>query len=374
MFDNTFTPEQQMLHQMVKDFTDKEVAPFDMAIDQKGDFTDGLFQKLIDNGFLGLTLPEEYGGAAFDPIATATTINDLAYGNASVGVTLEGHYKTLDQLMKYGNENIQKEYLDSANQRIFAFSNTEPSGGSNPTGISSTAFKEGNKWIINGDKVMITNGGLAEVYIILVKSGENEFSCFLIDKDMPGFSFGKREDFIGLRGTPVGEVVMNNIEVSEDHLIGKHGQGLEIADQAHDDARILMGAVLTGIMEHALKIASDYAKQRKALDTPLTGLEVIQEKIANIAISKELTKLVYQQAAIRKQKGQPYMEEAAMAKTFGSRSAVKAGDDALQVLAGYGYSREYPIEHLIRDARALEIAEGTVEKMRTAIAKAEFEK
>ncbi|WP_283680055.1 acyl-CoA dehydrogenase family protein [Lentilactobacillus sp. Marseille-Q4993] len=374
MFDNTMTAKQKMLHEMVVDFTENEVAPFDMEIDRKGDFTDGLFQKLIDTGFLALTLPKEYGGAEFDPIAVAQTINDLSYGNASVGVTLEGHYKSIDQLLLYGNQALLDEYLPTASQRIFAFSNTEPSGGSNPTGIRSTAVKEGDHWVLNGDKVMITNGGLAEVYTVLVKTGDNEFSCFVVDKDMPGFTFGKREDFIGLRGTPVGEIVMDNIVVPESHLLGKRGQGIEIADQAHDDARILMGAVLTGIMEHALKIATDYAKQRKALDTPLTELQVIQEKIANIAISKELTKLVYQQAAINKQNHLPYMEEAAMAKTFGSRSAVAAGDDALQVLAGYGYSREYPIEHLIRDARALEIAEGTVEKMRSAIAKAEFAK
>lgn len=374
MFDNRFTDKQTMLHQMVTDFTKNEVSPFDLEIDHQGKLINDIFNKLIKTGFLGLTLPLEYDGADFDPVATAQTINDLSYGNASVGVMLEGHYKTLDQFKKYGNEALLKEYFPTATKRIFAFSNTEPSGGSNPKGISSTATKEGNHWVLNGDKVMITNGGTAEVFVVLVRSGENEFSCFVVDKDMPGFSYGKQEDFIGLRGTTFGEIVMDNVVVEGSHLLGKQGQGLEIAEQAHDDARILMGAVLTGIMEHALKIATDYAKERKALDTPLTELQVTQQKVANIAIAKELTKLVYQQAAIKKQNGQPYMEEAAMAKTFGSKSAVKAGDDALQILAGYGYSREYPIEHLIRDARALEIAEGTIEKMHMEIAKAEFDK
>ncbi|GEO73740.1 acyl-CoA dehydrogenase [Levilactobacillus namurensis DSM 19117] len=368
------TAAEKLLLQMVDDYTAREVAPLDMAIDHAQDYPEGFMKKLTETGFLGLMLPQEFGGAEFGPEVTATVLNHLARGNASTAVTLEGHFKTIDQILKFGTPALKQALLPSANQRIFAFSMTEASGGSNPMGISSTATREGDHWVINGDKIMITNGGLAQVYCVLVKTAPDQLSVFVVDQDMPGFSFGKREDFIGLRGTPVGEIMMDHIIVDDDHLLGHLGDGGLIGDSAHDDARILMGAVLTGIMEHELKIATDYAKERKAGDKPLTELQVTHRKVADIAMRKETTKLLYQRAAQLKAAGQPYSEEAAMAKAHGSRAAVAAGDDALQILAGYGYSREYPVEHLIRDARAMEIAEGTVEKMRSAIATAEFQK
>lgn len=365
------TQPQLMLHHMAVEFAEKEIKPFDMAIDKKGDFTEGLFEKLVETGFLGLTLPEEYGGAGFDPISTAQVIYDLATANASVAVTLEGHYKTIDQFVNFGTPALKEKYLPSGSKRIFAFGMTESTGGSNPMGIGATAVKHDDHWILNGNKIMITNGGLAEVYAVLVKTAPEELSVFVVDKDMPGFKFGKRESFLGLRGTPVAEIFMENIVVSEDHLLGKLGEGHLIGERAHDDARILMGAVLAGILEHELEIATTYAKQRLAIDKPIIQLQAIQRKIADIAIAKENTTLLYQEAARLKFECKPYGKVAAMAKAYGSRSAVAAGDDALQVLGGYGYSLEYPIEHLIRDARALEIAEGTVEKMRTEIALAE---
>lgn len=362
---------QNMLHRMIVDFTANELAPIDMQIDQLGDYPEGLFQKVVDNGLLGITLPREYGGAGFDYNAAAQAINAMAFGNASMAVTLEGHFKTLEQLLKYGQPELLQKYLPSATKRIFAFSQTESSGGSNPKGISTRAVKQGDNWIITGDKIMITNGGLAQVYCVLAKTEDDQMAVFLVDQDMPGFSFGKREDFIGLRGTPVGEIVMDHIKVPAYHLLGTIGQGLEIGNNAHDDARVLMGAVLAGILQHELKIAVDYTKQRKALDTPLYDLQIIQQKITDIAIAKQNTELLYQHGAQLKVAGESYSKVAAMAKSYGSRAAVSAGDTALQVLAGYGYSREYPIEHLIRDARAMEIAEGTVEKMNTEISNKE---
>ncbi len=369
-----WTPQQNMLLRMVSEFTDKEVAPFDMQIDRDGRYPDGLFQKMVETGFLGIMLPREYGGAAFDPEITAEVIRRMAVGNASAAVTLEGHYKTVDQILKFGTDALKREYLPSATKRIFAFSMTESTGGSNPMGIQTTAKRAGDDWVISGNKIMITNGGLAEVYCVLVKTAPDELSVFLVDKDMPGFSFGKQEDFIGLRGVPVGEIVLDNVRVSADHLLGKLGNGIMIGDSAHDDARILMGAALTGIMEHALQVAADYANERKAGDGTIGQMQSIQRKIADIAMGKETTKLLYQRAALLKANNQPYSEEATMAKAYGSRTAVSACDDALQVLAGYGYSREYPLAHLIMDARAMEIAEGTVEKMRSAIAIAELSK
>jgi butyryl-CoA dehydrogenase len=359
---------REILLRMVKSFTENEVAPFDMEIDHTRSYVNDLLNKIKKTDLLSTMLPKEYGGAGFDGSTTAEMINEIARGNASLAVTLEGHFKSIDQIVKFGNQALKDEYLPQAKSRIIAFSMTEPSGGSNPLGINSHAEHVGDKWIINGDKIMITNGGLAEIYCVLVKTAPEELSFFVVDKDMEGFEFGKQENFLGLTGVPVGEIVMNNVEVDENHLLGKVGMGKEIGDSAHNDARVLMGAVLTGIMEHELDIVTDYATHRKAIDTPIIQMQGIQRKVADIAIAKETTKLLYQKAAWLKDNRQDYEEEAAMAKAYGSRSAVKSGDDALQILGGYGYSLDYPVEHLIRDARAMELAEGTVEKMRTEIA------
>lgn len=359
---------KEILLRMVKSFTENEVAPFDMEIDHTRSYVNDLLNKIKETDLLSTMLPKEYGGAGFDGSTTAEMINEIARGNASLAVTLEGHFKSIDQIVKFGNQALKDKYLPQAKSRIIAFSMTEPSGGSNPLGINSHAEHVGDKWIINGDKIMITNGGLAEIYCVLVKTAPEELSFFVVDKDMEGFEFGKQENFLGLTGVPVGEIVMNNIEVDENHLLGKVGMGKEIGDSAHNDARVLMGAVLTGIMEHELDIVTDYATHRKAIDTPIIQMQGIQRKVADIAIAKETTKLLYQKAAWLKDNRQDYEEEAAMAKAYGSRSAVKSGDDALQILGGYGYSLDYPVEHLIRDARAMELAEGTVEKMRTEIA------
>lgn len=364
---------KKLLEEMVRRFTQNEVAPFDMEIDREGRLPKGLFQKLQDLGFLNAILPLDSDGAALNMTEAANLIKQLAYGNASVGVLLEGQYKTLYQLMKYGNDDIKERYLPKANHEIFAFGNTEPSGGSNPSGHQATARQNGsNKWVINGDKIMITNGTLAKNYIVVVKTDSDEFSCFLVDTQMPGVSFGQTENFIGLRGIPFGELVLDNVTVDESHLLGKRGQGLEIANHAHDDARILMGAVLTGIMEHIISVVKEYVQQRQAGQVLLKDLLLTHEKIAEIVTNKELTRLAYTDAARSKDERKTYTQLSAITKSFGSRAAVKAGDMALQLLGGYGYSYDYPIEHLIRDARAMEIAEGTVEKMFTEITQAEF--
>lgn len=363
------TAPQIMLHQMVNDFADKEVKPVDMLIDKNRDYPPELWRKIIDTGFLGITIPEEFGGAGFDAIASSQVIYDLASRNASIAFTLEGHYKTVDQVIKYATPTLKEKYLPQANSRIFAFSSTEPQGGSNVMGFTANAVKEGDKWILNGNKTMITNGGLAEVYCVLLKTAPDELSCFLVDEDMPGFKHGKRENLMGMSGTPVGEIFLENVVVSEEHLLGTIGQGVDIGNNAHYDARISMGAIAAGITQHALNVVLEYAKQREVKGTPITELYSIQEKITEIAIAKENSQLLYQEAAKLKVAGRPYAKVATMAKSYGSRASYYAADHALQVLGGYGYSREYPIEHLIRDARALQIAEGSLEKMMIEIAK-----
>ncbi len=365
------TNETKLL-QAVQQLADKDVAPFDLQIDRQAKLPNGLFQKIVDLGLLRAKIPKEYGGLDVSAQTAGKIVNILAKANASVGVMLEGHYKSCDQLAKYGTDAAKKRYFAWGAQAILGFSNTEPEGGSDPSKHQSYAVEKDGRWIINGDKVMITNGTLAQVYSVNVKTGPDEYSVFIVDKGMPGFSFGYVEKFIGLRGIPCGEVVMNQIEVGPENMLGKRGQGLEIANNAHDDARYLMGAVLTGIQEHALDIAKNYAAKRKSGNTLLKDMQVTQYKISKIATNKELTRLVYEEAARRKDAGLPYMEQSAMAKCFGSKAAVESCDLTLQIMGGYGYSAEFSPEHLVRDARAMEIAEGTIEKMYTEISNAEM--
>ena len=353
----------EMLNQMVVAFADKEIKPYDAIIDKNKGFPKELWEKIIKAGFLSLIVPFESGGAGFNPIAEAKTIYEIACRNASVAFTLEGHYKTVNQVKKYANDTLKEKYLPQANKRVFAFGSTEPQGGSNVKGISGNAVRKGDKWVLNGNKIMITNGGLAEVYCVLLKTGLDEISCFLVDKDMEGFKFGKREEFIGMRGTLVGEIFLENVEVDENHLLGSLGDGITIGDNAHFDARINMGAIAAGITKHALDIVVDYAKVRKAILTPIIELYSIQDKITEIAIAKENTKLLFEEAARLKTLNKPYAKVATMAKSYGGRASFSACDHAIQVLGGYGYSSEYPVEVLLRDARAIQIAEGSLEKM-----------
>lgn len=360
---------KEMLHQMVVSFSKKEVMPYDMIIDKNKSYPKALWDKVIDLGLLGLITPYEYGGAGLDPLSEADTIYDIATYNASLAFTLEGHYKTVNQLIKYGNDSLKDKYLSQTNKRIFAFSSTEPQGGSNVLGFSGSALKDGKDWILNGNKSMITNGPLAEVFLVLLKTANKELSCFLVDKDMKGFQYGKAENLFGMRGTPVGEIFLENVRVSNDHLLGKIGDGIIIGDNAHYDARINMGAIAAGIANHALDIVIDYAKTRKAIDKPIIELYSIKEKITEIAITKENSRLLYKEAARLKTENKAYAKVATMAKSYASRACFAACDHALQTLGGYGYSLEYPIEHLLRDSRALQIAEGSLEKMVIEIAK-----
>src|SRR5690554_1190621 len=222
----TLKEHQEMLHQMVVDFAKKEVQPLDMHIDKYG-YPKELWNKVIETGFLSLIVPKEYGGAEFDAIAEAQTIYDIARNNASLAFTLEGHYKTVDQIKKFASKELKAKYLPQAERKIFGFGSTEPQGGSNIMGHSASAVRDGDYWILNGNKTMITNGGLAEVYLVLLKTDKEELTCFLVDKDMPGFKYGKQEDFFGMRGTPVGEIFLENVKVTEDYMVGKIGDRSE---------------------------------------------------------------------------------------------------------------------------------------------------
>ncbi|EKQ5086594.1 acyl-CoA dehydrogenase family protein [Listeria innocua] len=238
MLKNITDLNEELILETVEKFSDVEIAPYWSSIDRTGNLPKGLFDKMVNLGLLSLTVPEEYGGVGANPDIAWKVIYELSKRSASIGCILEGHYKTVDQLKKYASSDLKEEYLPQANERIFGFSSTEPSGGTNVQAIRTVATPEKKHWIQNGSKMMITNGSLAEVYCVIAKTSDNKFSCFLVDMKMPGFKFGPLEDFMGLRGCPVGTLFFDSIVLPKNHLLGKEGEGLIIGNSAHYDARI----------------------------------------------------------------------------------------------------------------------------------------
>lgn len=363
--------KNKMLLQMVTNFAQNEIGDLDMSIDKNHHIPDDLYEKILAYEFLGLNVPKQYGGLELPLSISAEIIEIIAKANASVAVLLEGHIKTVYQLLRFGTPELLAEYMPQSLQSIFAFAMTEATGGSNPSYIRTKAERTAdNNWCLTGNKIMITNGGLADVYVVMAKiTNTNTLDFFVVDKNMPGFAFTEQENFIGLRGAPVGGIALDHVKVPESHhLVAEQYEQLTIGDSAHADARVLMGAVLSGIQHHALTEVVTYTKKRMAGNQHLYDVPAIQRKITDIATGFRTTQLLYQKAAqLRDKQDSSYYQIATMAKAYGSRTAVKSGDDAMQSFGAYGFSGDFPIDHLIRDARALEYAEGSVEKMRIEI-------
>jgi len=366
-----FTEEQLMIRDMVREFTENEVAPIDHELDEKG-FSYELYEKMKEAGLMGIHFPEKYGGAEGDAITSAITIHELAKGSASIALFLDAHWLAADTILHHGTEEQKEKYLyKAATDSIFAFALTEPSAGSDAAGIKTTAKLEGDEWVLNGSKAWITNSGVASIWVVLAKTdldaGAKGISAFIIEKGTPGFLVGKEENKMGMRGSNTCELILDNVRLPKSQLLGQTGSGFKIAMMALDGARISIGAIAAGLSEHAMKIAKDYANQRYAFGKPIAKLYAIQEKIADMAVGIEACTLMTYNAAKLKAQGKRHTKEAAMVKVFGAEMCVRTCSQAIQVLGGYGYSKEYHVERLLRDAKLLEIGEGTSEILRMVI-------
>ncbi|MDY0042422.1 MAG: acyl-CoA dehydrogenase family protein [Desulforhabdus sp.] len=365
-----FTDEQMMLRKMLREFTKNEVAPRMKEMDENG-FSEVLFKKMSKAGIPNLSVPEEYGGAGYDYITQAMAVYELSKGSPSIGIILDAHWKVVAQIVKYGTEEIKQKFLPRAKDELFAFCITEPSGGSIGSN-RTTAVKDGDEWVLNGTKSWITNGGRASVYVILAltdkEQGLDGRTTLIADTNSPGFSLGKLESTMGMRGCPIGEAIMVDCRIPDSDRLGEMNTGIRIAHDAHDTARIFMGAIAAAIQDTALQLSIEYAKERLVYGNPIADLQAIQFKIAEIAMGVQVTKLIVYQSAYLKNQGHPHTREAATAKAFGSQLALRAADHAIQIFGGYGYSKEYPVEHLWRDAKSLQIAEGSLEKLHIDIA------
>ncbi|SFI67839.1 acyl-CoA dehydrogenase [Thermoflavimicrobium dichotomicum] len=370
-----FSEEQIMMQKMVRDFAQSEIAPYVASMDEEDRFPREVINKMAELGLMGIPIPEEWGGAGADYVSYILAIEEISRVSATVGVILAVHTSvgTLP-ILSYGTEEQKKKYVVPLAQGKFlgAFAITEPQAGSDVSGIRTQARKVGDKYILNGNKVFITNAGEADVYVTFAVTdptqGKKGITAFIVEKDTPGFRVGKKEKKMGLGGSNTCELVFEDAEVPAANRLGNEGQGYEIALSNLAGGRIGIGAQALGIAEAAFQYALDYAKQREQFGKSIAKQQAIQFKLADMAMQIEAAKLLIYRAAEAKQSGQICKKEAAMAKCFAADTAMQVTTEAIQIFGGYGYTREYPVERLFRDAKITQIYEGTNEIQRLVIA------
>ncbi|MBY6037388.1 acyl-CoA dehydrogenase [Fictibacillus nanhaiensis] len=371
-----FTEEQKMMQKMVRDFAQKEIAPAIEEMEETEKFPRHLIKKMADLGLMGIPIPEEYGGAGMDFTSYIIAINELSKVSATVGVILSVHTSVgTNPILYFGNEEQKKKYIPklASGEYLGAFGLTEPSSGSDAASLKTRAVKQGDHYILNGSKIFITNAGEADVYIVFASTepdkGSYGISAFIVDKDTPGFSVGKKEKKMGLYGSNTCEIVFEDARVPAENLLGNEGEGFKIAMSNLDAGRIGIAAQSLGIAEAALEYATNYAKERKQFGKPIGANQGLGFKLADMATEVEAAKLLTYRAADLKTNHSPCGKEASMAKLFASETAMKSAIEAVQVYGGYGYTKEYPVERLFRDAKVCQIYEGTSEIQRMVLSK-----
>ncbi|MGI6615553.1 MAG: acyl-CoA dehydrogenase [Dethiobacteria bacterium] len=370
------TDEQKMTRQMVRDFAEKEVKPSAEERDEQELFSREIFDKMGELGLTGIPWPEEYGGAESDFISYVIAVEELSRVDASTGTTLSAHISLAGwPLFKYGSEEQKKKYLEpmALGEKLGAFALTETTAGTDATAAQSTARLDGDSYILNGTKIFITNAGEAEIYIVFAmtdpEKGSRGMSAFIVEKDAPGLAFGKKERKMGLRSSPTLEMIFEDCRVPRENLLGQEGEGLKIALSTLDGGRNGIAAQAVGIAQGALEEAVAYAREREQFGRPIASFQAISFMLADMATKVEAARLLTYQAAYLENEGLPYGKASAMAKLFASEAAMKITTQAVQIFGGYGYTRDYPVERFMRDAKITEIYEGTSEAQRMVISR-----
>ncbi|WP_312563223.1 acyl-CoA dehydrogenase [Anaerospora sp.] len=369
------TAEQESIRKMVRDFAEKSIAPSAAERDEKELFSREIFDQMGELGFLGLPYPEEYGGAGSDFLSYAIAVEEISRICGSTGIGLSVHTSLCAwPIFNYGTEEQKQKYLRPLAEgvKLGAFGLTEPNAGTDVANASTTAVRDGDYYLLNGTKVFNTNGGEAEIEVIIASTnkaaGIKGMSAFIVEKGTPGLSFGKKEVKMGIRSSVQREVIMENCRVPAGNLLGKEGDGFKIAMTTLDGGRIGVAAQAVGLAQGALEAAIKYAKQRIQFGKPIASNQAISFKLADMATKVDAARFLTYRAAYNKSRYLPYSKEAAMAKMFASDVAMEVTTDAVQVYGGYGFSREYPVERLMRDAKITQIYEGTNEAQRMVIA------
>jgi len=368
--------EHEMIRKMVRDFAKNEVAPTAAERDEQERFDREIFDKMAELGLTGIPWPEEYGGIGSDYLAYCIAVEELSRVCASTGVTLSAHTSLAGwPIYKFGNEEQKQKYLKPMAQgkKIGGYGLTEPGSGSDAGGMKTTARLEGDHYVINGSKIFITNGGVADIYVVFALTDPAEkhrgTTAFIVEAGFEGFSVGKKEKKLGIRSSPTTEIIFENCKVPVENVLGEVGEGFKIAMMTLDGGRNGIAAQAVGIAQGALDAATEYAKERVQFGKPIAAQQGVGFKLADMATSVEAARLLTYQAAWLESEGLPYGKESAMSKLFAGDTAMKVTTDAVQVFGGYGYTKDYPVERFMRDAKITQIYEGTQEIQRLVISR-----
>ncbi|WP_134686895.1 acyl-CoA dehydrogenase [Brevibacillus migulae] len=371
-----FTEEQRMIKRMIREFADEVVAPGADERDKTKRFPVEIFKQMADLNLLGLPFPEEYGGAGADYISFATVVEELSRACASTGITYSAHISLGGApLNLFGTQAQKEKYLTQicSGESMGSFGLTEPNAGSDAGGTRTTAIKEGQEWVINGSKCFITNASYAKFLALTAvtdkEQGSKGITAFIVPTDAPGFTVIDNYEKLGLHSSNTTELVLDQVRVPEDHILGKQGEGFKQFLITLDGGRIGIGAMAVGIAQAAYDKALQYAKERQTFGNSISKYQAIQFKLADMAMQIELARNMVYKAAWLKDNGRKFTKEAAMAKLYASEIAMSATHQAIQIHGGYGYMKEYQVERFFRDARLLEIGEGTSEILRMVIAR-----
>ncbi len=371
-----YNENQEMIAQMVRDFAEKEITPYYKKWDDEEYFPVDVMKKMGELGLLGIFIPEEYGGSGFGYFEYATALMELGKVCGGIGLSVAAHNSLCTGHIYYhGNEAQKRKYLPklSSGEWIGAWGLTEANTGSDAMRMQCTAVKEGNEWVINGSKNWITHGLSGDVAVVLIRTGNlldsNGITAFIIEKDTPGFSAVKIKDKLGVRASETAELIFDNVRVPQENVIGEEGMGFKQAMQILDGGRISIAALSCGIARGAFEASVKYAKEREQFGQPIAYFQAISFKLADMATEVKAAELLTFQAADLKNKKQPLTKQGAFAKYFASEVAVKCGNEAVQIMGGYGYTKEYPAEKFLRDSKLMTIGEGTSEIQKIVISR-----
>lgn len=360
------TKEQQLVQQMVKEFAEKEVSPIAAEIDETEEFPMENVKKMARYGLMGIPFPKEYGGAGGDYLSYILTVEELSKVCATTGVILSAHVSLgAGAINDFGTPEQKEKYLKplAEGRKLGAFALTEPNAGTDSASQQTIAVLDGDHYVLNGSKIFITNGGVADTFVIFAMTdrtkGNKGISAFIVEKGFPGFSIGKIENKMGIRASSTAELIMQNCIVPKENLLGQEGKGFKIAMHTLDGGRIGIAAQALGIAEGALAEATKYMKERKQFGRPLAAFQGLQWMVADMDVEIEAARYLVYKAAWNKQNGLPYTVDAARAKLFAAKTAMEVTTKAVQLFGGYGFTKDYPVERMMRDAKITEIYEGT---------------
>ncbi|SJZ63506.1 acyl-CoA dehydrogenase [Garciella nitratireducens] len=372
--DFKLSKEQEMARTLFREFAENEVEPLAQEVDEEEKFPMETVKKMQKLGFMGIPIPKQYGGQGCDSLTYVLAVEELSKKCATTGVVVSAHTSLCcEPIRKNGTEEQKEKYLKplANGEKLGAFALTEPGAGTDAAGVQTKAVLQGDHYVLNGTKIFITNGGVADIYIIFAMTDKSQgtkgISAFIVEKDFPGFSIGTIEKKMGIRGSSTAELIFEDCIVPKENLLGKEGKGFNIAMQTLDGGRIGIAAQALGIAQGALEKTIDYVKERKQFGRPIGKFQNTQFHLADMATKIEAARHLVYKAAIAKDTQKRFSVEAAMAKLYAAEVAMEVTTKAVQFHGGYGYIRDYDVERMMRDAKITEIYEGTSEVQRMVI-------